>query len=147
MQRSCIFADKNCYLTDNEVPTVTCPSDNTTNVDPGMAGAVVFWSVSPNASDVVDATVNANSVVCENNLGLVVTSGVFFQEGVTTVTCRANDTSLNEGMCSFLINVTGKYFFLLSDNVVLHQGVKNVLLMVKVDIVKKLSERQGALKD
>ena len=115
MQRSCLFADDCCslniYSADNEVPTVTCPNDNTTNVDPGMAGANVFWSVSPNASDVVDATVNANSVVCENNLGTVVTSGVFFQDGETTVTCRANDTSLNEGMCSFIINVTGRYFF------------------------------------
>ncbi len=97
-------------MVDNEAPIVTCPSDNTTTVDPGMAGANVFWSISPNATDVVDATVNANSVVCEDNHGKVVMSGEFFQDGVTTVTCRANDTDLNEGSCMFFINVTGKYF-------------------------------------
>ena len=97
------------FLADNEAPIVMCPSDNTTNVDASVAGAIVFWSVSPNATDVVDATVNADSVVCEDHLGNVVTSGELFPDGVTTVTCRANDTSLNEGSCEFFINVTGKY--------------------------------------
>ncbi len=100
-----------------------------------MAGANVSWSVSPSASDVVDATVNANSVVCEDNLGMVVTSGVFFQDGVTTVTCRANDTSLNEGMCSFFINVTGKYFFCEQRILYFTHGYNRVPVMVEVDIV------------
>ena len=98
------------FLADNEAPNVTCPTDNTTNVDASLAGAFVIWSVSPNAIDVVDATVNADSVVCEDHLSNNVTSGEFFQAGVTTVTCRANDTSLNEGSCAFFINVTGEYF-------------------------------------
>ncbi|XP_033636365.1 ephrin type-A receptor 3-like [Asterias rubens] len=93
-------------ITDNEAPNVTCPTDNSPNVDASLAGAYVIWSVSPNATDVVDATVNADSVVCEDHLGNVVTSGEFFQDGLTKVTCRANDTSLNEGSCSFFINVT-----------------------------------------
>ena len=105
------------FLADNEAPIVTCPSDNTTNVDASVAGAVVFWSVSPNATDVVDATVNADSVVCEDHLGNIVTSGELFPDGVTTVTCRANDTSLNEGSCEFFINVTGKY---LSELIILY---------------------------
>ena len=67
------------FLADNEAPNVTCPTDNTTNVDASLAGAFVIWSVSPNATDVVDATVNADSVVCEDHLGNVVTSGEFFQ--------------------------------------------------------------------
>ena len=77
------------------------------NVDFRRAGASVTWSPSPTATDIVDATVNADSVVCEDHLGNVVTSGEFFPDGLTTVTCRANDTSLNEGSCAFFINVTG----------------------------------------
>ena len=72
-----------------------------------MAGVNICWSVSPNATDIVDATVNAGSVVCEDHIGNVVTSGEFFHHGVTTVTCRANDTALNEGSCMFSIYVTG----------------------------------------
>ena len=98
------------FLADNEAPTVTCPTNKTTNVDSGMAGAIVTWSRSPFAEDVVDATVNADSVVCKDNLDNVTISDGFFQVGKTTVTCRASDISLNEGSCAFVITVTGKYF-------------------------------------
>ncbi|XP_071795599.1 uncharacterized protein [Asterias amurensis] len=99
---SCAFV---ITVIDNESPIVTCPSAETTNVDLSMAGALVSWSVSPDAIDVVDATVNADSVVCEDHLGDVVTSGGFFQAGVTTVTCRASDNVLNNGSCVFVITV------------------------------------------
>ena len=78
--------------------------DKTTS---GVAGAYVDWSGSPDATDVVDITVNAGSVVCRDGLNNVVTSGGFFQAGTTTVTCRANDTALNEGFCVFVI-IVGK---------------------------------------
>ena len=96
------------FLADNEGPTVTCPSAETTNVDASLAGAFVSWSVSPDATDVVDATVNADSVVCKDGPDIVVTSGGFFQAGLTTVTCRAYDNDANEGSCVFDITVNGK---------------------------------------
>ncbi|XP_071795600.1 uncharacterized protein [Asterias amurensis] len=102
IEGSCAFV---ITVIDNESPIVTCPSAETTNVDLSMAGALVSWSVSPDAIDVVDATVNADSVVCEDHLGDVVTSGGFFQAGVTTVTCRASDNVLNNGSCVFVITV------------------------------------------
>ncbi|XP_033643557.1 uncharacterized protein LOC117303459 isoform X5 [Asterias rubens] len=98
----CVFV----IIVDNEAPTVTCPTNKTTNVDSGMAGAIVTWSRSPFAEDVVDATVNADSVVCKDNLDNVTISDGFFQVGKTTVTCRASDISLNEGSCAFVITVT-----------------------------------------
>ncbi|XP_033642798.1 uncharacterized protein LOC117302922 [Asterias rubens] len=99
---SCDFS---IAVVDNEPPTVTCPSPNTTFVDPNMAGATVFWSTLPTAIDVVDPTIDPNTIVCKDSPGSVVVSGGFYQTGVTTVTCKANDTALNEGLCSFIITV------------------------------------------
>ena len=93
---------------DNESPTVNCPSPNTTNVDSGAAGATVFWSSSPTATDFGGVPIDPNTIVCEDSPGSVVVSGGFYQHGLTTVTCKANDTSLNEGSCSFMITVIGK---------------------------------------
>ena len=78
------------------------------NVDPGMAGAIVTWSPpTPTAIDIVDGPIIA--IVCEDSLGNVTMSGDLYPVGLTTVTCRANDTALNEGSCEFNITVVGRY--------------------------------------
>ena len=82
--------------------------DVTTYLASGMASALVSWSSSPDATDIVDTTVNADSVVCKDGPDIVVTSGGFFQAGLTTVTCRAYDNDANEGSCVFDITVNGK---------------------------------------
>ncbi|XP_033640822.1 hyalin-like [Asterias rubens] len=99
---SCLF---NITVVDNEAPSVTCPSDvPSMNVDPGTASSNVTWSAPPSANDIVDGDVTAN-VVCKDDLGNVVESGDLYAVGLTTVTCRANDTALNEGSCQFNITV------------------------------------------
>ena len=97
-------------FTDNEAPTVTCPMDvPSINVETGTAMSNVSWSASPSANDTVDGDVTAN-VLCKDDMGNVVMSGGSYAVGLTTVTCRANDTALNEGSCQFNITVVGKYF-------------------------------------
>ncbi|XP_033640821.1 hyalin-like [Asterias rubens] len=99
---SCLF---NITVVDNEAPTLTCPSDvPSMNVDPGTASSNVTWSAPPSANDIVDGDVTAN-VVCTDDTGNVVVSGGLYALGLTTVTCRANDTALNEGSCQFNITV------------------------------------------
>ena len=79
-------------------------------VESGMADANVTWSLLPTASDTVDGDIT--TIVCEDSLGNVVMSGDLYPVGTTTVTCRANDTALNEGSCEFNITVVvGRYFF------------------------------------
>ena len=79
------------------------------NVDAGMAVANVTWSPLPSANDTVDGAINATNIICEDGLGTVVMSGDTYAVGLTSVTCRANDTALNEGLCEFKITVVGKY--------------------------------------
>ena len=82
-------------------------------VDPGMSDAAVTWSPLPSANDTVDGVINPTTIVCEDAAGNVVTSGDRFPVGTTTVTCRANDTALNEGSGQFNITVVGRYFMLI----------------------------------
>ena len=95
---------------DDEPPTVICPNTTTVDVDAGMATANVTWSPSPTANDTVDGVINSTTIVCEDSLGNVVMSDTLYSVGLTTVTCRANDTALNEGSCDFNITVVGMYF-------------------------------------
>ena len=97
---------------DNEPPTVFCPSTVSVNVDAGTITAYVTWSPSPMANDTVDGVINSATIVCEDSLGNVVMSDTLYSVGLTTVTCRANDTALNEGSCDFNITVVGMYFSL-----------------------------------
>ena len=95
---------------DNEAPTVACPSTVASmNVDAGMPVANVTWSPLPSANDTVDGSILAANIMCENGSGTVVMSGDTYVVGLTSVTCRANDTALNEGSCEFNITVVGKY--------------------------------------
>ena len=78
------------------------------NVDAGMAVANVTWSPLPSANDNVDGSILAANIICEDGSGTVVMSGDTYAVGLTSVTCRANDTALNEGSCEFNITVVGK---------------------------------------
>ena len=95
---------------DNEPPTVFCPSTVSVNVDTGMENANVTWSPSPTANDTVDGVIDPATIVCEDSLGNVVMSDTLYSVGITNVTCKANDTALNEGSCEFNITVVGMYF-------------------------------------
>ena len=79
------------------------------NVDPAMADAIVTWLPLPSANDTVDGPIPPSTIVCEVGPGNVVMSGDRFPVGTTTVTCRANDTALNEGSSHFNITVIGLY--------------------------------------
>jgi len=82
---------------DSELPkfTSSCPGDIAKFTDPGKCSAVTTFTP-PTASD--------------NCPGVVVTctpaSGTAFVKGVTTVTCKAEDTSGNNVTCSFKVTVT-----------------------------------------
>ncbi len=62
--------------------------------------STVTWSTSPSASDIVDGDITAK-VVCEDDRGNVVMTDGMYAVGLKIVTCRANDTALNEGTCRF----------------------------------------------
>ena len=72
-----------------------------------MPDASVHWSPLPTALDAFEGTIPAANIVCEDEAGNVVVSGGRYRVGTTTVTCRANDTSLNEGSSQFNITVIG----------------------------------------
>ncbi|XP_038071849.1 hyalin-like [Patiria miniata] len=108
---TCIASDNsnneaNCSFTINlkdvEGPIVTCPDNDTENVEPGTVDAAVDWSPSPSAHDVVDGPVP--NVTCADE-GEMVESGGRFPIGETEVTCIARDSAQNEGNCSFFITV------------------------------------------
>ena len=73
-----------------------------------MAHAAVNW-LSPSALDAFEGAISAANIICEDEAGSAVMSGDRFPVGTTTVTCRANDTALNEGTGQFNITVVGRY--------------------------------------
>ena len=97
-----------CVSVDIQPPVLTLPNDVPGQpVDAGRPDAVVAWSSLPTAVDAWESTLNL-IVVCEDQAGNVVTSGDRYPVGLTTVTCRANDTSMNEASDQFTITVIGK---------------------------------------
>ncbi|XP_071804422.1 uncharacterized protein [Asterias amurensis] len=100
---SCFF-DVN--VIDINGPTVTCPSDESfTNVASGVNNAQIVWSASPSASDIVDGAIGANAITCEDGNSMTVMSGDRYKIGITTVTCTASDSAMNQGSCQFDITV------------------------------------------
>ena len=98
------------FNADNEAPIITTPNNiPAMNVDAGMADAIVTWSPLPSANDIVEGAIDPSTIVCEDDSGNVVMSGDTFPVGTTTVTCRANDTALNEGSSQFNITVVGMF--------------------------------------
>ena len=96
--------------TDTEAPVVTVPNDVPgTNVEPGTPDAVVVWAPAPSAFDTFEGSVGAAAIQCQDQNGRAVTSASRFPVGLTTVTCTASDSSLNEGSNQFNITVIGRY--------------------------------------
>ena len=75
----------------------------------GMINGIATWSPSPSANDTVEGPITPATIVCDNGT-MSVMSGDTFPVGTTTVTCRANDTALNEGSCQFDVVVQGIVF-------------------------------------
>jgi hypothetical protein len=97
-------------VTDNEDPTISCPSDITQNVDAGVCNASV---VVPNATiddncsatlltwSMTGATIATSAVTGINQIGTFT-----FNTGITTVTYIVRDAAGNEATCSFTVTVT-----------------------------------------
>ena len=73
----------------------------------GMTNGLVIWSPLPSANDTVEGLISPATIGCDDGAGSVVMSGDLYPVGTTTVTCRANDTALNEGSCQFDVVVQG----------------------------------------
>ncbi|WP_010232488.1 HYR domain-containing protein, partial [Gillisia marina] len=84
-------------VSDEEPPTITCPADIDQDVDQGVCGAVVNYSL-PTASDNDGTPIN---VVLVSGPA----SGETFPVGTTTVTYSATDAAGNSAECSFDVTV------------------------------------------
>lgn len=87
----------NVTVTDNEPPSITCPSNIVVNNDPGSCDAVVTYSL-PTVTD------NCTSGISPS-LQTGFASGATFPFGATTVTYSATDVSGNSSTCSFTVTV------------------------------------------
>ena len=70
-----------------------------------MSSAQILWSASPSANDIVEGAIGANAITCEDGNSMTVTSGDSYKIGITTVTCTASDSAMNQGSCQFDITV------------------------------------------
>ena len=86
---------------DSQLPTISCPSNISVNVDSGMAGAIVTYTA-PVGSD------NCAGATTVQTAGLV--SGSTFPVGVTTNTFKVTDAIGNENVCSFTVTVADNEF-------------------------------------
>ncbi|MEM6345238.1 MAG: HYR domain-containing protein [Bacteroidota bacterium] len=90
---SCITA---LTVVDNVSPTVNCPANITTPVDPGLCSAVVTYAA-PTFSD------NCPGSTIVQTAGLI--SGSIFPVGVTTNSFEVTDAVGNVSVCSFDVTV------------------------------------------
>ena len=86
----------NVVVTDNELPTITCPGNINVNNDLGVCGATVTYSVT--------STDNCPGQTVAQTAGLA--SGSVFPMGTTTNTFVVTDASGNTATCSFNVVVT-----------------------------------------
>lgn len=87
---------------DTQAPVITCPANisvTAASTCPIATSAPVPFTVT--ASDNCPGVIT----VCRNQSNQVVTPGVAFPVGTTTVTCTATDSSGNNSMCSFNVTV------------------------------------------
>lgn len=89
--QSCTFT---VTVTDNEPPTVTCPSPISANTGPGVCTAAVTYTTPAGHDNCPGVTVNCTPA-----------SGSTFNKGVTTVTCTATDAGSLTGTCTFTVTV------------------------------------------
>lgn len=83
-------------VSENAVPTISCPSDFTVPNETGICGATVFYE-SPVGNDAC----GTSTTVLTSGLG----SGAIFPIGTTTETYTVTDGSGNQASCSFDITV------------------------------------------
>ncbi|MFN8396251.1 MAG: HYR domain-containing protein [Bacteroidia bacterium] len=83
-------------VTDNELPTITCPANGSVNATLGSCSAA-FTYTAPVGSD------NCAGSTTTQTAGLA--SGATFPAGVTTNTFRVTDASGNSATCSFTVTV------------------------------------------
>jgi hypothetical protein len=88
---SCSFT---VTVNDTQPPSIRCPGDVTTVVEPGVTSAAVSY-----ASPVTTDNCGGATVVCTPP------SGSTFALGSSTVTCQATDSSGNTASCSFRVTV------------------------------------------
>ncbi len=95
----------NCTFTvtvvDNQLPTISCPSNISVNVDAGNTGAVVTYT----APVGLDNCAGANTV---QTAGLA--SGATFPVGITTNTFEVTDAANNKTICGFTVTVADNEF-------------------------------------
>ncbi|WP_415686423.1 Ig-like domain-containing protein [Gillisia hiemivivida] len=85
-------------ITDEEPPTIVCPSNIDMDVDQGVCGAVVSFET-PIAIDNSDLDVTVTQTAGP-------ASGEVFPVGTTTVTFTATDAAGNQASCSFDVTIT-----------------------------------------
>ena len=90
-QAQCSF---NIHVFDNELPTITCPSDITVTNDPGVCEAVVSWDPPAGADNCSGFNVSSSH-----------NPGDTFPVGTTVVTYVVTDNSGNQAQCSFNVTV------------------------------------------
>jgi hypothetical protein len=84
-------------VSDNQLPTITCPANISVTVTPGLCNATVSYSAPVGADNCPGQTTTQTA-------GLA--SGASFPTGVTTNTFRVTDASANSATCSFTVTVT-----------------------------------------
>ena len=90
------------YIIDTEDPViVSCPANQVKNTATNLPTTVVVWN-DPQAND---NSGQAPAVTCSMD------SGSQFQIGQTEVVCEARDSSGNQAICTFTIDVIGKFTF------------------------------------
>ncbi len=90
---SCTF---NVVVTDNQAPTLTCPSSVAANVDLGVCGAAVSYSVTHTDNCAGSSQTRVSGPA----------PGATFAVGSTSVSYTATDSSSNTQSCSFQVTVT-----------------------------------------
>ncbi len=83
-------------VTDNQIPSITCPANAVRSTDPGLCSAVTTYA-SPTFSD------NCSGVSIQRTAGPA--SGSAFLLGQTMVEWKATDASGNMSICQFTVTV------------------------------------------
>ncbi len=84
-------------ISDNQLPTISCPANITGNNDPGLCSKVVTFSAPVGADNCAGSTTTQTA-------GLA--SGAAFPVGTTTNTFRATDAAGNTATCSFTVSIS-----------------------------------------
>jgi gliding motility-associated-like protein len=99
----------NVTLNDNDLPTVTCPSNITQPSDAAQTTSSVTIpdaSANDNCSATLLTWVMTGATTASSPVSGINQIGVFtFNEGITTVTYTASDAAGNNGTCSFTVTI------------------------------------------